>query len=38
MSLNIDDFISDSLHKVLGISDKTTVLYIKSIAESAKSK
>jgi hypothetical protein len=31
MSLNIDDFINDSLHKVLGMSDKNMVLYIKSL-------
>lgn len=38
MSLNIDDFISDSLHRVLGLSDKTMVLYIKSLTQSSKSK
>lgn len=38
MSLNIDDFINDSLHRVLGMSDKNMVLYIKSLTESSRSK
>lgn len=34
---DLDGFINDNLHRVLGFSDKSTVQYIKSIAKSAKS-
>ena len=34
---DLDAFINDNLHRVLGFSDKSTVQYIKSIAKSAKS-
>ncbi|KAL4462924.1 hypothetical protein ABPG72_019576 [Tetrahymena utriculariae] len=38
MQYNIEDFINDSLHKILGISDKNIVMYIKGVTQSSKSK
>lgn len=37
MSASLDGWINENLHKILGMSDKATVEYIKTISKSAKS-